>query len=104
MTYALIDNASLTSVQRVMGDITVRTPDTINGDLVALENFVQAILFYDELVCIDNYKEEHKETRKTEFDFIKFLSPADFQLDQLENKAKEEARSILPEIRGGGIL
>lgn len=48
MTYALIDNATLTAVQRVMGQIIVKTPDTINGDLVALENLVQAILFYDD--------------------------------------------------------
>lgn len=101
MSYALIDNASLTAVQRAMGAITVKTPDTINGDLVALENLVQAILFYDELVCIDNYKQEHKEARKKEFDFVNFLSPADFQLDQIEEKAKSEARSVKPEIRGG---
>ncbi|SHE19178.1 hypothetical protein BPUTEOMOX_1220 [methanotrophic endosymbiont of Bathymodiolus puteoserpentis (Logatchev)] len=31
-----------------MGQIIVKTPDTINGDLVALENLVQAILFYDD--------------------------------------------------------
>jgi hypothetical protein len=48
VTYALIDNATLTAVQRVMGQIIVKTPDTINGDLVALENLVQAILFYDD--------------------------------------------------------
>jgi hypothetical protein len=84
-----------------MGAVTVKTPDTINGDLVALENLVQAILFYDDLVCIDNYKQEHKESRKNEFDFINFLSPADFQLDQIEEKAKSEARSVKPEIRGG---
>lgn len=101
MSYALIDNASLTSVQRAMGKVTVKTPDTVNGDLVALENLVQAILFYDELVCIDNYKQEHKEARKKEFNFINFLSPGNFQLEQIEEKAKSEARSVKPEIRGG---
>lgn len=34
MTYALIDNASLTAVQRVLGQIEIKNPDTINGDLV----------------------------------------------------------------------
>lgn len=104
MTYALVDNASLTSVQRVMGEIVVKNPDTVNGDLIALENFVQAILFYDELVCVDNYKEEHKEKRRKEFDFVRFLSPAEYQLDQLESKAKTEVRSIRPEIRGGDFV
>lgn len=101
MSVALIDNASLTAVQRVMGKVVVKNPDTINGDLVALENFLQAILFYDELVCIDNYKEKYKKDRRKDFDFIKFLSPKDFQLGPIEEKAKSEANAIRPEIRGG---
>ena len=101
MSYALIDNASLTAVQRAMGQVVVKNPDTINGDLVALENIVQAILFYDELVCVDNYKKQHKQAREKEFDFIRFISPTDFGLDQIEEKAKEEARSINPEITAG---
>ena len=52
MTYALIDNATLTAVQRVTGAVAVKTSDTINGDLCALENFLQENLFYDDLLCI----------------------------------------------------
>ena len=101
MSYALIDNASLTAVQRVLGQVVVKNPDTVNGDLVAFENLLHAILFYDELVCIDNYKEEYKEERNKTFDYIRFLSPQDFGLQDLENKAKLEAENIRPEIRGG---
>lgn len=104
MSYALIDNASLTAVQRVMGQVVVKNPDTINGDLAALENLLQAILFYDELICIDNYKEEHKEERKKLFDFVKFLSPKDLGLDEIENKSRSEAAIIRPEIRGGEFV
>lgn len=104
MSYALIDNASLTAIQRVMGQVVVKNPDTVNGDLMALENFLQAILFYDDLVCIDNYKEEHQEDRKKYFNFIRFLSPKDFQLDQIDNKAQSEANTIRPEIRGGEFV
>ncbi len=101
MSYALIDNASLTAVQRVLGQVVVTNPDTVNGDLVAFENFVQAILFYDELICIDNYKAQHKAERAKVFEYIKFLSPHDFGLDELESRAKSEAASVRPEIRGG---
>ena len=101
MTYALIDNATLTAVQRVMGQIIVKTPDTINGDLVALENLVQAILFYDDLVCIDNYKEQHKKEREEQFGFIKFLSPDDYHFGEIEEQAKKETNLIRPEIRAG---
>ena len=101
MSYALIDNASLTAVQRVLGEVIVKTPDTVNGDLVAFENLVQAILFYDDLICIDNYKEKYKKERAERFDFIRFISPDDFQLEVIESKAKQEADSVRPEIRGG---
>jgi len=101
VTYALIDNATLTAVQRVMGQIIVKTPDTINGDLVALENLVQAILFYDDLVCIDNYKDQHKKEREDYFSFIKFLSPNDYHFEEFEKQAKKEASLIRPEIRAG---
>lgn len=104
MSYALIDNASLTAIQRVMGKVVVKNPGTVNGDLMALENFLQAILFYDDLICIDNYKIEHAEERKEYFDFIKFLSPKDFQLDPIETKAQSETNAIKPEIRGGEFV
>lgn len=83
MSYALIDNASLTAVERTLGDITINNTDTINGDLVAFENTIQAILFYDNLICIDNYKEEYREARKEKFDFINFLSESDYDLSKL---------------------
>lgn len=101
MSYALIDNASLTAVERAVGRVVVKNPDTINGDLVAFENLIQAILFYDDLVCIDNYKEEHREKRINDFNFIRFLSPNSYGLDQIDTLAQKQARSIQPEIRGG---
>jgi hypothetical protein len=33
MSYALIDNATLTAAQRATGAVAVKTSDTINGDL-----------------------------------------------------------------------
>lgn len=104
MSYALIDNASLTAVERAVGRVVVKNPDTINGDLVAFENLIQAILFYDDLICIDNYKEEHREARIKEFDFIRFLSPNSYGLDQLNTLSQKQARSIQPEIRGGEFV
>lgn len=101
MSYALIDNASLTAVERAVGKVVVKNPDTINGDLVAFENLIQAILFYDDLICIDNYKEEHRDARINHFDFIRFLSPDSFDLDQIDALAQKQARSVQPEIRGG---
>ncbi|WP_412851602.1 hypothetical protein [Ectothiorhodospira shaposhnikovii] len=100
----MIDNASLTAVQRVLGDIVVSNPDTVNGDLVAFENLVQAILFYDDLVCIDSYKPEYRESRKKEFAFVRFVAPEEVSLNPVEKKAKSEADSIRPEVRGGEFV
>ncbi|MBB1425762.1 hypothetical protein H5181_04715 [Shewanella sp. SG44-2] len=104
MSYALIDNASLTAVERTLGDIIITNPDTINGDLVAFENLIQAILFYDDLICVDNYKEEYREKRIAKFNFIRFLSESDFELNQFDKIAKTAARQINPEIRGGEFV
>lgn len=104
MSYALIDNASLTSVERALGEIVVKNPDTINGDLIAFENLIQAILFYDDLVCIDNYKAEHRQGRIDKFDFVRFLSTDHFGLPDVDDLAKNEAQQIKPEIRGGEFV
>lgn len=104
MAYALIDNASLTAVERVVGNIVVKNPDTINGDLVAFENLMQAILFYDDLICIDNYKEQYRDSRINSFNYIRFLSSDNFGLDKIDALAQKQARSVQPEIRGGEFV
>ena len=104
MSYVLIDNASLTAVERALGEIVVKNPDTINGDLVAFENLVQAILFYDDLICVDNYKPQFKKSRASKFDFIRFLSEDDFDLNEIDFLAKKQARALNPEIRGGEFV
>ena len=101
MSYALIDNASLTAIERVLGDIVVKNPDTVNGDLVAFENLVQAILFYDDLICVDNYKPKYKKSRKEKFDFIRFLDEEEINISELDQLAESQAQQIKPEIRGG---
>ena len=101
MSYALVDNATLTAVQRLLGKVLVRSRESVDGDIVALENLVEAILFYDEIICIDNYKAEYKTSRKKEFPFIYFLDPSQFQLDVLEEKALQEAQKFRPVICGG---
>lgn len=99
-----MDNATLTAVQRATGVVTVKNTDTINGDLCAVENFLQGTLFYDDLLCIDNYKEEHRESRKEQFPYLRFLSPNEYELERIDEVAKREAALIRPEIRGGEFV
>ena len=82
MTYALVDNATLTGVQRITGDVASRTRESVDTDIVALENLVQSILFYDRIIAIDNYIPKHREERIKSFPFIEFIDPASFNLDE----------------------
>jgi hypothetical protein len=104
MAYALLDNATLTAVQRLTGQAQSRSEDSTDGDIVALENLLQAILLYDDLITIDNYKEEYRETRKKQFDFIRFVNPAELRLNEIEASARNEALSTIPTIRGGQFV
>ncbi|MFN7610064.1 MAG: hypothetical protein ACK5QX_03880, partial [bacterium] len=101
MTYALIDNATLTAVQRIMGDAPTRSKDNIDIDIIALENFVQAILFYDQIIVIDDYKEAYRKERQNKFSFVKFLDKTSLTLPEIEKEAYAEADGIRPKIRGG---
>ena len=104
MTYALVDNATLTAVQRLAGQIVTRSQDSVDTDICAMENLVQAILFYDEVIAIDDYKPEHVIERKDIYSFIRFIDPVEFKLNELETQAEHEIKNIKPQIRGGKIV
>ncbi len=44
MSYVLIDNSTLTSVQRLLGEIQINNKNIIEGDILATENLIQSIL------------------------------------------------------------
>lgn len=104
MTYALIDNSTLTAVQRITGQAVTKSKDSTDMDIVALENFVQAILFYDRLIAIDDYKPEFKDARISAFPQLTFLAKSDFNLNEIEGTATEIATSIRPKIQGGEFV
>lgn len=64
MASALLDNATLTAVQRITGQAPSRSRDSVDVDLVAFENYVQARLFYDDLVVIDDCLPQHREASR----------------------------------------
>lgn len=103
MRYALIDNSTLTAVQRLMGEIPVRNSAVIDNDIVAFENYIQAILFYDELVCIDDYKDRYKAKRISYFLNIRFISTDIFDYQSFVDKANEITKDISLQINGGKI-
>jgi len=104
MSYALLDNATLTAVQRVLGEATYRSKDNIDVDILAFENLITAILFYDEILVVDDYKDKFRESRRKKFDFMRFLSPDEFKVKEIGDNAKAKADLIKPEIRGGKFI
>lgn len=63
MTNAVIDNSSLTAVERVLGYIPVDKNYDLSGDLSAFETYLTGLLLYDQPVRIDDYKPEFSKTR-----------------------------------------
>lgn len=104
MTYALVDNATLTAVQRISGSVATKSSDSIDTDIVALENLIQAILFYDEVIAIDDYIPKYRNERVSAFPFVRFLNTEQFKLNEIEVVASQKASEIRPKIQGGEFV
>ncbi len=103
MTSALLDNATITAVQRITGQALSRSRDAVDVDLVAFENYVQARLFYDDLVVIDDYLPQHRESRRAAFPHLSYVDPTEFKLNELSALANTASDSIHPRIQGGNF-
>jgi len=104
LTYALIDNATLTAVQRISGQAITKSKDSVDTDIVALENLVQAILFYDRIIAVDDYIPKYRDERISAFPYITFLESSSFNLNELEQEAATKANEIRPILRGGEFV
>ena len=97
--YAIIDNSTLTAVERMMGVIPIKNTNTIDGDILALESFVQAVLFYDDLFFIDDYKSQHKASREK---FFKYVYPIEFSensYNDLLEQTRTLTNSFVPQVK-----
>lgn len=101
MSIALLDNATLTAVQRITGAVYSRSRASVEVDLLAYENYVQARLFYDNVVVVDDYISAHRETRLAAFENVRFLDSKDLKLQEISSIATSIASQIRPEVRGG---
>lgn len=100
----MIDNSTLTAVQRLTGQALTRSMDSVDTDIVALENYIQAILFYDRLIAIDDYIPAFRDARLTSFPDITFLNKADLNLEEIEATAAEKANQLQPKLQGGEFV
>ena len=101
MRFALIDNSTLTAVQRLLGDIPIRNTIVSDMDMVCLETLVQGILFYDEVVVLDDYKPEWQVQRRQAFPFLRFVSLSEQTNLKILEQAKREVENIVPRVEAG---
>lgn len=78
--------------------------ESVATDIVAFENYIQAILFYDRLVAVDDYIPAHRDARIASFPDITFLNKTDFNLDEIEATATVQANQLQPKLQGGEFV
>ena len=103
MRYALIDNSTFTSIQRLLGEIPVKNKAIIDNDIIAFENYIQTILFYDSIIAIDDYKPKYRNSRIASFPNVRIIPKEYFDYDLFVKTANEITKNITLEIKGGKI-
>lgn len=101
MRYALLDNSTLTGVQRLLGQISIKNTAAVDMDILCLESMLEAILFYDFISVIDDYKPQYKANREANFPKFITLSPENFPYNTALGHAKAITESIVPKVEAG---
>lgn len=101
MRHAIIDNSTLTSVQRLLGDIQIQNKHSIDGDIAAFENFLQANLMYDNVSYINDYKEEYKSFRRKKFDFLRPIDIGEDDYNLIREEVVALHSEMVPKLEGG---
>ncbi len=103
MAAVIIDNSTLSAVQRLKGTAPAPSSYDAQGDFSALENFLMSLMFYGEHFYVDDYKPEFQEQRLREFDYCKRIDIAKFPYEALIAQAKELTDGLILDIRGGRV-
>ena len=99
----IVDNSTLSSIQRITGQIQVPQNYSIEGDYSAFENFLSNLMFYDNLYFLDDYKEEYKKERRSQFGYIRPITTKSFPYSELEEHSVEITDHLMFDIRGGKV-
>jgi hypothetical protein len=97
---ALVDNTTLTAIQRLLGQIRTGNLHNIEGDILAFENFAQSMLLFDRVCTVDDYKPEYSAQRRSFFSFIEFLNLDDQYYSALKNLSKSHGETLQLDLKG----
>jgi hypothetical protein len=101
MRFALLDNSTLTGIQRLLGEIPVKNKLIVDSDILCFESLLQSILFYDKILFVDDYKPEHSITRKQYFSYLIPVSKAEIDYETLVFETQKLSRDIIPRVESG---
>ncbi|SCY34344.1 MULTISPECIES: hypothetical protein [unclassified Lysinibacillus] len=101
MRGVLVDNSTLTSIQRLLGLIPVHNKSLIDSDIIALENMLQMILFYDKIFFLNDYKEQFQQSRKEYFHWLTPIEKQQIEYNELLSQARLYTEDIVPTFAGG---
>lgn len=71
------------------------------GDYSALESFFSHMIFYDDYYFIDDYKEQFRESRRADFNFIHPIPQRCVPYEELEKLSIDRTKQFILDIRGG---
>jgi hypothetical protein len=91
----LVDNATLSGVERLTGESKTLNLNNIDNDILCLEKLITAILFSDAIIGVDDYKDRFRSQRLKKFDFINFLNIEAQAYNALARDAADFARSMV---------
>src|SRR5690349_8399490 len=90
----LVDNATLSGVERLIGESQTLNLNNIDNDILCFEKLITAILFSDSVIGVDDYKDRYRSQRLRKFDFIDFLNIDDEIYSTLARDAANFARTM----------
>ena len=103
MTNALIDNSTVTAVERVLGRIPIERDYDLSGDLSAFESYLSALLFYDNPSTIGDYKPEYAASRSKFFSELGTVVFRENSYAQLLDESRRLTQDALLKIHGGNL-
>jgi hypothetical protein len=95
----LIDNSTITAVDRILGNIPLNNYYQVDGDIAAFESFIQGILFSDKLISLADYKPNLTPGRVERYPFIDLIPPQSFEYDHLAEGARRIVENISPIVK-----
>ena len=101
MANIIIDNSTLSAVQRLTGTAPAPRSYDLQGDYSALENFLTSLIFYDAFYFVDDYKSEFREERQSQFSYCRAINTDLFPYDEISAHANSLTENLILDVRAG---